>query len=131
MIKLYQNKTVTLIFNSCIFIVLGWLAYGAFYELFIFEPGIHYPRINVCGINNDCENSDPILNIPTICSLIILISSIISLFSSFMIFIITTFRFANKTRIFWIIQLTGISVGIICLFIETLDFLGCAFRGVG
>jgi hypothetical protein len=125
------NKIILLILNTISFLVLLWFAYNAYYELFVFRPNIHYPRIGTLHEIFVLGTGKFSLNIPTLCNLLILCISLFSLYAVTMIYIIYIISPQRKTQKFWIMQIAGISICLLCVFIEMIDFLSNAFGGVG
>ena len=120
-----------LILNSALLIIFVWFLYEAFYELFVFKFGVHYPRVTLN--QNDWGNTvvNFTLNIPTVTPFIILFSAFVSIFASINVYIITISASNKRTKKYWIIQLTGIIICFISMIIAVYDFLTTAFQGVG
>jgi len=126
-----SKKKIELIFNSVILIILIWLAYKAFYELFINEQGIHYSRVVLKPMGNGTTIVEFALNTPTIASFIVLFSSTLGVYFAITVYIINLFGLNKRTKIYWILQLTSLLICFLSSAFMIYDFFGTAFSGVG
>ena len=120
-----------LIYNSALLMILIWFLYEAFYELFVFKTGVHYPRVSLN--QNDWGNTvvNFTLNIPTVINFIILLSVFVSIYASIKIYIITISASNKRTIKYWRIQLIGFVICFLSMIISWFDFFNNAFQGVG
>ena len=115
--------------NSVSLILFIWFFYNSFYELFIYVEKVHYPRIMIGQAE---ENSYYFrFDVPTLCNLIIIIASLLSLVSSIMIFLVMLSQLKKKIRKYWIVQITGFIICLLCELVLINDFFSNAFDGVG
>lgn len=126
-----MKKRIEIILNSVLLIILIWFAYEAFYELFVFKTGVHYPRINLN--QNDWGNTivNFTLNTPIIAYFTILFFAFIGIYASIRIYIIKIFTLNIKTKKYWIIQLIAFVICFFSMIIAWFDFFNTAFQGVG
>ena len=120
-----------IILNSALLTILIWFLYEAFYELFVFKFGVHYPRVTLN--QNDWGNTvvNFTVNIPTVTNFIILFSAFVSIYASIKIYIITISASNKRTIKYWRIQLTGFAICCISMIIAVSHFFNTAFQGVG
>ena len=124
--KNFKRKRVIDFFKNFVFLIIFlWFAYITFYELFVFKYGVHYPRITINKISLSNFNT------PTITAFIVLLSALISICASIMIFIILLKNLNKKTKKYRIIQIIGFIVCLLSMTISWFDFLRNAFQGVG
>jgi hypothetical protein len=128
---LKQKRNIELIANSATLVIFAWFAYKAFFELFIFVQGVHYPRIGYSSDSSGSPFLDINFNVPTTTSIIILLSALFCIFASIMIYTIAISRSGKKTKKYWIIQAIGFSICLVSLFVTWIDFFSTAFGGVG
>jgi hypothetical protein len=126
-----DKRIAELIANSLLLLIFVWFACKAFYELFIFEEGKHYPRVGLSYNTWGNAVVDFTLNIPTVTAIIILLAALISMYASVWIYLIRIFAWEKKTKKYWIMQLTGFLICLTALIIGVLDFFNTAFQGVG
>jgi|WetSurMetagenome_2_1015567.scaffolds.fasta_scaffold251173_1 hypothetical protein len=126
-----SKKIIELIFNSVVLIIFVWLAYEAFYDLFINEPHVHYARISVQPTGNGTKIVTFLLSAPTIADFIILCCSLFSICSIIMVYIIILFKLNIRTKINWIIQLSCLLISILSSIYMFFHFINTAFQGVG
>lgn len=121
------RKYIEQIANLVTLIIFGLFAYDSFYELFIFEPGVHYPRVEI----DQSYRVEFTLNTPTITSFLILLASFVGLYAFIMISITKFFGTDKSTIKYWIIHATCILICSLSLIVNWIHFLGTAFDGVG
>lgn len=127
-----KQRLIELILSFSLLIIFAWFAYSAFYELFIFEQAVHYPRITLDQHPGSYTTSVKFsLDIPTITSFVTFSSALRSIPSAFMIFAIKIFFPGKETKKYWILQSIGFSVCFTSSMIGALNFMSTAFEGVG
>ena len=126
-----MKKNIELILNSVLLIILIWFIYEAFYELFVFKTGVHYPRIVFNQNTWDDTVVSFTVNMPTIANFIILFMAFTGIYASIRICIIKIFALNKKTIKYWRIQSIAFIICIISMIISWFNFFDTAFQGVG
>lgn len=125
------NKILQLTFNSLSFCILIWFAHSSVYDLFISEPYIHYPRIGSFHDIFISGNARFIFDVPTVCSLITLVTSLAGIAASVFIYRIIFSGMRKNSKKYWITQISGIGICIVCILTKLIHFMNTAFGGVG
>jgi len=116
--------------SVCLF---AWLAYEAAYELFVFEPGVHYPRI-VLGPGAEASGRGWIrlsLNTPTVTSLVSLAVAWQGMGAACAAWILAVLDPTRTTRPLWLAQGLALGVYATSTLVMLADFVSTAFSGVG
>lgn len=125
----YNLSKLYIAINSVLLILFICFFYNAFYELFIYIEKVHYPLI-MSGQAEGYPFSFS-FNVPTVCNLIILLTSGVCIFSSIKFFFNKkTISNCNPVR-FWVIRITGVIICLVCEAVIINDFFSNAFDGVG
>ena len=130
--KTTQGKKYTLLLVNALFLLLYiWLAYQAFYDLFVYEPNVHYPSVELSQNVWGKTVVNFTLNIPTTTRIIIFCAALVSIFASVMVFVGMFFRVGKHVQIYAKVQAVSLLICVISYTIQVLDFMNNAFDGVG
>ena len=125
------KQYAVLILNALCLIFFIWLAYRAFYDLFIFEPNVHYPKVQLSQTTWGKTVVQFTLNIGTTTSFIIFGAALVSIYASLMVFVVAFFGDGKPTRTYWRVQAICFLICFVATAIQLNDFMSTAFDGVG
>ena len=126
-----QKPYAWLVLNGLGLIYFAWIAYRSFYDLFIFEPGVNYPWVELSQTVWGKTIVQFILNVPTVTSFLIFVSAVLGLFAGVFVFIFTYRGKAKKVQAWWRIFVIMLVASMICYAVQVFDFFSTAFEGVG
>ena len=125
------RKYTTLLLSGLCVLFFAWVAYGAYYDLFVFEPGVHYPRVTLSETMWGDTMVQFTLNVPTTTGFVLLSAAFVSLYASVRLFLANLFRRGRSAQTYWIVLGVSFLVAAIAFCIQVNDFMGTAFDGVG
>ncbi len=120
-----------LLLNGLCLLFFAWVAYRAYYDLFVFEPGVHYPRVALSENTWGDTMVQFTLNVSTTTGFILLGAAFVSLYASVRLFVANFFRRGQSAKTYWIVLGISFLVAVIAFLIQWSDFMGTAFDGVG
>lgn len=129
-IKNGRNYTPLLLNGLCL-LFFAWVAYRAYYDLFVFEPGVHYPRVALSENTWGDTMVQFTLNVSTTTGFILLGAAFVSLYASVRVFVANFFYRGQSAKTYWIVLGVSFLVVTIAFWIQWSDFIGTAFDGVG
>ena len=129
-VKNGRKYTRFLLTALCV-LFFAWVSYRSFYDLFVFKPGIHYPRValsdNVWG--QTAVNFT--VNVPTTTGFIILGTAVLGLLVSILLFVAISRGKGRNVRVYWLILAIAFVVSVMAYIVQVLDVFANAFEGVG
>ncbi len=129
-IKNGRNYTPLLLNGLCL-LFFAWVAYRAYYDLFVFEPGVHYPRVALSENTWGDTMVQLTLNVSTTTGFILLGAAFVSLYASVRLFVANFSHRGQSAKTYWIVLGISFLVAVIAFLIQWSDFMGTAFDGVG
>ena len=119
-------KTIgKLILNFFILLFFMWLAYTAFYDLFIFELNVHTPKFYLTKNSLGKIFIEYTLDTATVA----LLSTLVGIYASLKIFAIKIFDLIASSKKYWHLQGVCLFLCIITNVIYFLDFFSSPFIG--
>lgn len=118
-----------LLVKVCCLAFFAWLAYRAYYDLFVFEPGVHYPRV---ALSQNMWNDTVVqftLNVATITGFIKLGAALGGMVTA--VLLTTRRHTAPKARVYWVLLAAIYLIYAAAAFMAWSDFMQTAFDGVG
>ncbi len=99
----------------------AWFGRGAVYELFVFEPGVHYPRVTFSPASAFRPDT------PTFSAAVILICSALAFAgAAAVVVVIISRRPGRATRRYWVLQGLAFGAAASAWLVAASDFLGHA-----
>jgi hypothetical protein len=131
--SVYSNNLkmhiLNLVMNAVSLLIFILFSYNAFYDLFIYVEKVHYPLILLDQVEGSPFSISN--NVPTVCNMIILVISLVGIYSSIMIFFIKMITFKKKFMKYWVILISCFFICALCELVLVNDFFSHAFDGVG
>lgn len=120
-----------LLLNGLCLLFFAWVAYRAYYDLFVFMPGVHYPRVALSENTWGDTMVQFTLNVSTTTDFILLGAALVSLYASVRVFVANFLHRGQRAKTYWIVLGVSFLVAAIAFLIQWSDFMGTAFDGVG
>ncbi len=113
-------------------LVLGGIAIDqGYYDLFVFVPRIHFPRVTITMTDFGVPIASAALNVPTLCEVVIFLGGGVAVYGGLR----ELWRWWTRSSVgrvrFWVIQAFGLGAAVLAWLVYAVDFLTNAFQGVG
>ncbi len=113
-------------------LVLGGVAINlGYYDLFVFVPQIHIPRVTITTTDFGVPIVSAALNVPTLCGAVIVLGGVVAAYGGLR----ELWRWWTRSPVgrvrFWAVQALGLGVAALAWLVYAVDVLTNAFQGVG
>lgn len=125
------RSSTHLLLNMFCLAIFAWLAYRAYYDLFVFEPGVHYPRVALSQNTWGDAVVQFTLNVPTTTGFIKLGAALGGVVTAVLLFVSTRRHTAPKVRVYWLLLALICLIYVAATLLAWSDFMQTAFDGVG
>ena len=126
---MHRRRLREVILSVILLAVFGWLAHEAFYELFVYEPGVHHPRVAFRGTGTQEEFVRVTWNTPTTTALVVFAACAAGMVVSLSVFVKRIRTGQGRTKRHWLIMIACLAVTLLAIAIGWEHFLRTAFRG--
>jgi len=116
-----MKKPLQLIFALVAGGLALWLGRGAAYELFVFEPGVHYPRVSLSPTVEYRANT------PTLAAAVLLVAAALALAGAAgVVAVVVSRRPAASARRYWLLQGIAFAAAASAWLVAMWDFISHA-----
>ena len=113
-------------------LALGCVAiYLGYYDLFVFVPQIHDPRVTIASTDYGVPIVSAVLNVPTFCGVLICLGGIVIVYGGLRELWRWWTRSQDGRIRFCVLQAFGLGVAVLAWLVYAVDVFTNAFRGVG
>ncbi|MFZ1400777.1 MAG: hypothetical protein WAS33_27995, partial [Candidatus Promineifilaceae bacterium] len=127
----WRKPYVWLLLNGLGLLYFVRIGYHSFYDLFVFEPGVNYPWVELSQTVWGKTVVHFIVNVPTVTRFLIFVIAVLGIVSGLFLFVFTFLGEAKKVQAWWRMLVILLLASVICYMVQLFDFFSNAFDGVG